>query len=180
MEKKFLLTITSLLVFACSAFGYSNPRWFSMPISVHVSKVSGSTSVSNAFRAWQTESAGTVRFVFRNSKNMESMSNIRVTFTDKAEAPYVINKQNTVFNNTRKDITNEYFYKLNIVISKTNASGKAYSQSELYAIALRAAGEALGVSPSEDNTGVMSSTLKLTNTKLRSSDINALKKVYKK
>lgn len=179
MGKRFLLTILSLFIFTCSAFGYSNPRWFSMPITVYVPKVSGSTSVSNAFTSWQTESAGTVRFAFRSSKNMASRSDISITFVEKASNPYVVNKQTTVFNNNKEEIRNAYFYKLNIVISKSNPSGKAYSQSELYAISLRAVGEALGVRTSGDK-GVMASKFNITNKKLTSEDIKSLNRVYKK
>ena len=179
MGKRFLLTILSLFVFACSTFGYSNPRWFSMPIKVYMPKVSGSTSVSNAFTSWQTESAGTVRFSFRSSKNMASLSDISIMFVEKADKPYSVNKRTTVFNNNKEKIRNEYFYKLDIVISKSNVSGKAYSQSELYAISLRAVGEALGIQADGDK-GVMATDFNITRKKLTSEDIKSLNRVYKK
>ena len=179
MGKRFLLTIISLLIFAGTSFGYSNPRWFRQPISVYVPKVTGNTTVSNAFLSWQTESAGIVRFTFKSNQRAASLADITVTFTNKASKPYVIEKKSTVFNANKEDLKNEYFYKLNIIISKADAKGKVYSSSELYAIALRAVGEALGVNAVGDK-GVMSNSFNTANKKLTSDDIKLLKKVYRK
>ena len=101
MGKRFLLTVLSLFIFAGATLGYSNPRWFSLPISVYIPKTTGSTTISNAFVSWQTESAGIVRFAFKNNKNSASLADITVTFTDRASTPYTIEKKSTIFNNRK-------------------------------------------------------------------------------
>ncbi len=184
MGKRFLITLLSLFLFAGSAFAYGNPRWFNMPVSVYIQKSNNTASVTNAFKAWQGASGGTLRFIYRNSKNLESLSNITVSFVDLLpnEDLYKVTPEYSTFGKAHYSTENGFYYKNHIVIARRSSNGKLLSSSQIYALALRAVGEAVGIKPIDTNTSsVMSKTTNILNNRtITKSDINALYGIYKK
>lgn len=181
MGKKFLLILLSLFMFVGQAFAYGNPRWFKMPVSVYTP--GNNAVVINAFKSWQTASDGSIRFVFRSSANMESLSNITVSFVEELPdgAAYSISRKSTIFGNTDYYSKNGYFYKTYIVIARKGGEDKKeFSKSELQAIALRAAGEAIGVVPFKSSKAIMSDESDYSRTSITGDDVKALNRLYKK
>ena len=180
MGKRFLLILLSLFMFTGAAFAYGNPRWFKMPVSVY--SPDNDAIVLNAFKSWQTASGGCVRFVFRSSANLQSRSNITVTYTDSLPdgAAYSVTRNYTIFGNTDYYVKNGYFYKTQITIAKNGGEeNKPFSKSELRAIALRAVGEAIGVKPLNSSNSVMSAETDYSQTSLSANDVRAVNKLYR-
>ena len=181
MGKRFILSILALFIFAGASLAYENPRWFSMPVKIYSANSENSMLISRAAQSWQTSSGGTVRFTCNNSKNLESLSNITISFINESSGvPYYINQQYSMFSDKRISTPNGFFYKLNINIYTKNSEGKAYSQSQLYSITLKAIGEAVGVKPHQEKGVMGSNNDKFSITTVSSDDIKALNKVYKK
>ncbi|MEE3348539.1 MAG: hypothetical protein VZR09_00720 [Candidatus Gastranaerophilaceae bacterium] len=172
MGKRFLLTLL-LCVLGSTAFAYDNPRWFNMPISVYAPKTAQGTTVMNAYRAWQSASGGTVRFLYRNAENLQPLSNITIQFSDNwiSGKPYSITQKYSMFSERRINTKRGFYYKQTITISRNDRYGKPYTGNQLYSIALTAAGESLGVKDLN---------LDLDKNKVTKDDITALNSVYKK
>ena len=181
MIKKILITLFLLFFSVTSAMAYSNPRWFSMPVSVYIPNAPQTATVMKAFREWQKDSGGTVRFLFRRSHNTERLSKISVVYVDTLSngEPYVVEQKYTSIGKRHMDTSRGYFYKLRIIIARRSAKGKYFTTAQTEAIALRAVGEALGV-PADGSKGVMAETFDFSNRHLLKQDIDALNKVYKK
>lgn len=180
MGKRFLLILLSLFVFAGSAFAYGTPRWFKMPVSVYVA--GNNPTIVNAFKSWQTASGGAVRFVFRESKNLESRCNITVAYTDSLPegVPYHVEQLHTIFGNTDYYIQKGYFYKTKIILAKKGGEKYTpYSKTAMRANALRAVGEAIGIQPLNVNNAVMGANFNSDKTSITAADIKALKLLYK-
>ena len=170
-----------MLVCAGSTFAQSIPRWFTLPVSVYLPSNTYSTSVKNAFSTWQSSSGRLVYFVFKTNPKLETLSNIDVMFmpTYNGGVPYKIQAR---YNSNYYSLEeNGYFRRVGITIYTKNKEGKNLSNSEVYSIALRAVGEAIGVkqiAPSKKGKSVMASDYKYDAKGLTSDDIYALKKVY--
>lgn len=180
MGKRFLLILLSLFVFAGSAFAYSTPRWFKMPVSVYIA--GNNPVVVNAFKSWQAASGGAVRFVFRDSKNLESRCNIVVSTVESLPdgEPYLIDRQQTIFGNTDYYVKKGYFYKANIVLARNGGEkNTTYTKTNLRANALRAVGEVIGIKPFNSRTAVMSVEANPNRTSITAEDVKALKFIYK-
>lgn len=181
MMKKIFLLLMMMLVCAGSTFAQSIPRWFTLPVSVYLPSNTYSTSVKNAFSTWQSSSGRLVYFVFKTNPKLETLSNIDVMFmpTYNGGLPYKI--QARYNSNYYSWEENGYFRRVGITIYTKNKEGKNLSNSEVYSIALRAVGEAVGVkqiAPSKKRKSVMASDYKYDAKGLTSDDIYALKKVY--
>lgn len=180
MGKRFLLILLSLFVFTGSAFAYSTPRWFKMPISVYI--VGDNPTALNAFKSWQVASGGSVRFIFKESKNFESRCNITVSMVDSLPdgEPYHIDRSQTIFGNTDYFVQNGYFYKANISLARNGgAKNTPYTKANLRANALRAVGEVIGISPIASRNAVMSIDANPVRTSITADDIKALNLIYK-
>ncbi len=183
MGKRFLITLLSLFLLAGSAFAYDNPRWFTMPISVYIEKNNDTETVAKAFKAWQSSSGGALRFLYRSSKNFENISNITVTFVDMLPdgSLYKVTPIYSVVSRAHRNTGKGFFYKNQVVIARKTINGKALTSTQIYAIALRAAGEAVGVKPVDNSAAIMSNTSNgLGSRTVTKSDISALNKTYKK
>ena len=181
MMKKLVLLLVMFLVCAGSAFAQSVPRWFTLPVSVYLPSNSYSSSVRNAFSTWQSSSGRLVYFVFKTNPKLETMSNIDVRFmpTYNSGSPYKIQAR---YNSNRISLEdNGFFLRVGITIYTKDKDGKNLSNSEVYSIALRAVGEAVGVKPissAKKKKSVMSTDYAYDAKSLSSDDIYALKKVY--
>lgn len=172
MGKRFLLTLL-LCVVGSSAFAYDNPRWFNMPVSVYAPKTEQGATVINAYKAWQSASGGTVRFLYRNSENLQPLSNITIKFSDNwiSNKPYGISQKYSMFSEKRINTKRGFYYKQTVTISKNDRDGKPYTKNQLYSIALTAAGESLGIKDLNVDTDKRN---------VSKDDIKALNSVYKK
>ena len=159
MGKRFLLTLLSLFVFAGTCFAYSNPRWFTMPVTVYLPKQAESTYVTNAFKTWQLESKSTVRFLYRKAYN--------VSFT----LPQ--------FGSARYTMNNKYFYNADIVIALKGKDGKVLTPKQLNAVALQAVGYAVGIKLNSDKDTVMYKESDFSKNALTPADLQAVHDVYK-
>jgi len=180
MGKKFLLLLVSLFVFAGSAFAYSTPRWFTLPVSVYLPKTEESVIVTSAFKSWQVNSKSAVRFMFRNSANLASLSNINVRYTDHlpGDKPYVVNHIFRQFGRCRNCQVDKFFYQTDIIIALKDSDGKKLTANQLKAVALQAVGRAVGVNFVQDRNSVMYEDSDFTKTTLTRYDINAVREVY--
>ncbi len=180
MGKKFLLILVSLFVFAGSASAYSNPRWFTLPVSVYLPKSKQSDVVTDAFKEWQLNSKSAVRFMFRNSANLASLSNINVSFVDRLQGDklYVVNPRFRQFGRCRTCANENFFYQTDVVIALRDANGKLLTDKQLKAVALQAAGLAVGVKFVENSNSVMYKETDFTKTSLSQDDIKAVRDVY--
>lgn len=180
MGKNLLLLLISLFMFAGSAFAYSNPRWFSMPVSVYLPKQAESVQVTNAFKSWQTNSK-CVRFLYKNSANMAPISNINVIFRDNLpnERLYQVNHRFPQFGACRTCVRDRFFYHTDIIIALKDAKGKPYSATQLQATAMQAVGVAIGVPLSDDEKSIMYKDSEFKSSTLTKEDINSVLRVYK-
>ena len=185
MMKKLFLLLTMFFVCAGSVLAHELPRWFTQPVSVYIpAQSSYGATVKNAFASWQGVSGHLVRFVYNSSKKMENLSNIDVMFSESynKNAPYKIqaryNSHYNSFNETG------YFRRVGITIFTLDKEGKKLTNSQVYSIALRAAGESIGVKafpPDQKKSkkkSVMSWDYEYDLKTLSEKDIYALKKVY--
>ena len=182
MGKRFLLVLISLVMFAGSAFAYSNPRWFSLPISVYIPKQKEAAIVTQAFKEWQLNSKSAVRFLFRYSANLASISNINVVFVDNVsgDRPYRVNHSFSQFGTYSRGCKNtNYFYNTDVILPLQKEDGEKLSKEQLKAIALQAVGVAVGVNLSEDANSVMYKESDFTKTTLSPMDIQAVNEVYR-
>ncbi len=172
MGKRFLLTLL-MCVIGSSVFAYENPRWFHMPVSVYAAKTTQGTTVLNAYKAWQSASAGTVRFMYRTADHLQPLSNITIEFTDKwmNGKPYSISQKYSMFGEKRINTNRGFYYKQIITISTNNKNGKPFTSAQLYSVALAAAGESLGIKDINFD---------MNKSKITKDDVQALKAVYKK
>lgn len=180
MGKKFLLILASLFIFAGSASAYSNPRWFTLPVSVYMPKTEQSVIVTDAFKAWQVNSKSAVRFMFRNSANLAPLSNINVSFTEHLQGDrlYVVNPRFRQFGRCRSCANENFFYQTDIIIALRDADGNLLTDKQLKAVALQAAGRAVGVNFVENKNSVMYQDTDFSNTSLTQEDIKAVRDVY--
>lgn len=182
MGKNFLLTLLSLFVFASSAFAYSSPRWFTMPVTVFLPKdAKESVIVMNAFKKWQADSKGTVRFLYRNTKNLEKLSNIKIEFSNSIgeKAPYETYNRYTTFGHNSLYENTGNFYRTKLIIHTLGNDGKKYTDKELYAITMRAIGEVLGLEAIDSEKSIMTKNGGFSNSTISADDIEELKRVYK-
>lgn len=181
MGKRFLLTLLSLFVFAGTCFAYSNPRWFTMPISVYLPKQAESTYVTNAFKTWQLESKSTVRFLYRNAPHLANLSNITVAYTDYLPDNKAYNVSFTLpqFGSARYTMNNKYFYNADIVIALKGKDGKVLTPKQLNAVALQAVGYAVGIKLNSDKDTVMYKESDFSKNALAPADLQAVHDVYK-
>ncbi len=181
MGKKLLLFLISFLMFAGSVYAYSIPRWFNMPVSVYLPKQEESDTVTGAFKAWQSASKGTVRFLYRNSKNLAAISNINVGFVDSLpeNKAYKINPRFSMSWDTNLYSNSRYYSRMGILIALKDSDGNPIPENKLYAIALRAVGEALGLDPVKSENSVMFYSDEFKNTNITKDDIAEIMRVYK-
>ena len=169
-------------MFAGSAFAYSNPRWFSLPISVYIPKQEEAAIVTQAFKEWQLNSKSAVRFLFRYSANLASISNINVVFVDNVsgDRPYRVNHSFSQFGTYSRGCKNtNYFYNTDVILPLQKEDGEKLSKEQLKAIALQAVGVAVGVNLSEDANSVMYKESDFPKTTLSPMDIQAVNGVYR-
>ena len=152
-----------------------------MPVSVYLPKQEESEVVTGAFKAWQSASKGTVRFLYRNSKNLAAISNINVGFVESLpeNKAYKLNPRFSMSWDTNLYSNSRYFSRMGILISLNDADGKPLPEDKLYAVSLRAIGEALGLNPVKSEDAVMFYTDKFPNTTITRDDIAELMRVYK-
>ena len=163
-----------MLVFSATAFAYSNPRWFNMPISVYVPKTTQGATASNAFKAWQSASSGVTRFQYRSSTNMANLCDIIVEFSDSwpsDDKPYKITQLYTMFDRDSITSNRGFYYKQVLTVALKDKAGSQYTDKELYSIVLNAVGESLGIPAGNFDMAKQSVT---------DEDVEALKKVYRK
>lgn len=180
MRKKFLLLLVSLLMFTSSAFAYSNPRWFTMPVSVYLPKQAESVIVTNAFKSWQTGSK-CVRFLYKNSANMAAISNINVIFKEQLPKGqlYQVNHRFPQYGNCRTCVRDRFFYHTDIIIALKDEKGKPLTQKQLNATAMQAVGVAIGVPLNQNEKSIMYKDSEFKSSSLTKDDINAVLRVYK-
>ncbi len=181
MGKRILLILISFIIFTGAAFAYSTPRWPKMPLCVYIPKQSEGATITNAFKAWQTGSKGTLRFLYRDSANFASISDIVVEFSDEMpdNKPYKLIIRYAASWDTSLEDSPRYYARVGIVIALNDENGEKISSSKLYAAALRAIGESLGIKPGNAENSVMYVNSDLTQTQLTSEDIAELMNVYK-
>ena len=180
MGKKFLLILISMLVFAGASFAYGNPRWLKMPISVYISKGSG-TVAQSAFQEWQSASGNTVRFLYKTSPNTENICNISIGITNNSlgEKGYSVDRKWPVLGNSEYYRNNGFFYKAKITVATVDEKGKKYGSDKVRALTLKAVGEALGIVPMENDNILMSTSNNLKVRNITKEDIAALNKLYR-
>lgn len=182
MGKRFLLVLISLMMFASSAFAYSNPRWFTLPVSVYIPKGEESEVVTQAFKAWQLNSKSAVRFLFRYSASLAPLSNINVIFVSylDGDRPYRVDHRFSQFGCCNRNFqTKKFYYNTDVILPLNDSAGNKLTKEQLKAIALQAAGVSVGVGLSDDKDSVMYVRSDFTKTTLSPSDIKAVNNVYR-
>lgn len=184
MIKKFLLLLGLLLISASSVMALSSPRWSYFPLNVYIQQGSGdsaaSQTVKSAFQAWQGQSSGILKFFFKNTKTFEKTSQISVYFVDTLpqNAYYKIDKMVSNANYLTYNVAGFYLH-MDLKIRTKENDGKKIAKDKLYAIAMQAVGQAMGIGCLTSKDKVMSCSTDFTTTKLTSDDIMALKRVYR-
>ncbi len=180
MGKRFLLTLISLFVFAGSAFAYGYPRWFTMPITVYMPKQEESVIVTNAFKNWQKGTKSSVRFMFRYSKNLASISNINVIYVNHVlgDKPYKVSHSMAQLGGCR-GCGNRFYNNADIYISTVGEDGVAYTPEKLEAIAMQAIGRVIGLRLNNNASSVMYLNSTFTETSVTQDAYDAVIDLYK-
>jgi len=180
MSKKFLLILISLFMFAGTAFAYSSPRWFTMPVSVYIPKQPEGIIVKNAFWAWQVGTKSCVRFLFKTSPNLAAISSVNVIFTDSLpnNKSYVVEHRFSQFGGSRSSANNFYNYS-DVLIATKDASGASIPAGKLSAIAMQAVGRLIGLPFSSDENSIMYENSDFSDTSLTSDAIESVYRIYK-
>ncbi len=182
--KKIIITIFIILFSALGAFAAGSPRWRLMPLTIYYQPAPEAAVVQQAFDAWQNAGSGVLKFKGGSRPAQRRGAHITVQFirTLAAGQYYDINYDiyKTGFSSHKEDsFVSDYFYRVTVRIRTADENFKKYTEEELYAIALQAAGRALGVEYIDDEDSVMSKKLDLKNSKITAKDIEALRKIYK-
>lgn len=184
MMKKFLVVIGLMLIFAGSAFAWSNPRWSTFPLNVYIEENANAATVQRAFNEWGASAKPAVpflRFRFEDGPRGLRKSQIDVHFV--ASVPG--GRYYEVLSNSLADgfsmvrNTSGFFYHVTINIAMYDADGNKLSQEKIHSIALQAVGRSLGINCLSEKNAVMSCNTEYNTHKIKQADVNALENVYK-
>ena len=180
MGKRFLLILVSLFVFTGSAFAYGYPRWFSMPLTVYMPKDENMVAVQSAFKAWQTGTKSTVRFIFRTSKNLANISNINVIYVDRLpdDNSYVVKNRFAQFGGCRT-CGNRYFNNSDVIIATKDLDGNELRPDKIKAVTMQAVGQVVGVPLSDDENSIMFKESDFTKSSVTQDAVKSVWRLYK-
>lgn len=179
MGKRFLLILISLFVFAGSAFAYGYPRWFTMPVTVYIPKQEEAVVVTNAFKNWQKGTKSCVRFLFRYSKNLASISNVNVIFVENlGNKPYVVTHRMAQLGGCR-GCGNRFYNNADIYIATKDDSGNPLSHEKLEAVAMQAVGRVIGLNLTQNSSSVMYANSDFSETSVTPDAFQAVLNLYK-
>lgn len=180
MGKRILLILVSLFLFTGSAFAYGYPRWFSMPLTVYMPKTENTVAVQSAFKAWQTGTKSTVRFIFRTSKNLANISNINVIFVDRLSdnKAYIVRNRFAQFGGCRT-CGNRYFNNSDVMIATKDVDGNELPPDKIKAVTMQAVGQIVGVPLSEDENSIMFKDSDFTKSSVTQDAVKSVWRLYK-
>ena len=186
MIKKLLLIIGLLIMFGSSAFALSNPRWAYFPLNIAIQTnsktVSKAAIVEKAFKTWQMNAGSVLKFTYKSSGPFQVSSPVNVYFVENlAQNAYYEVEQNTagtVWNNMNYN-RQGFFTHTTIKFRSTELDGKKIPDAKFYAIALQAAGKAMGINCLDTTGDAMSCTTDFDAKGITKNDIDALFDIYK-
>lgn len=186
MIKKLLLILGLLIMFDGSAFALSNPRWAYFPLNIAIQTNSKTAAkamiVEKAFKTWQLNAGSVLKFTYKSSGPFQVSSPVNIYFVENlAQNAYYEVEQNTagaVWNNMNYN-RQGFFTHTNIKFRINEPDGKKISDAKFYAIALQAAGKAMGINCLDTTGDAMSCTTTFNSKNVTKNDIEALFDIYK-
>lgn len=108
------------------------------------------------------------------------MCNISVKVIDVplGDKGYKVEKRFGLFEISKYYQKNQFFYKTEITISLRDKDNKRYSNSQVQTLALKAAGEAVGIKPIDDENVLVTTSDDLKVRNITEKDLEALNKLY--